>query len=454
MVAVLNLSDLQADRARPSICFPTQAQPFEIEDLQCNTRRSSLFKGRASLAGSVLGGLDVSLLHDGNDDSDPPPTPSGGGMPASVYDTSAYLDNSYLVRTCPRPGPSRKRASEASPVGSDDMTDASAAFGEISQMALTAVASGDSSVISSVTSLPVHDCSVYSTPGDLIEKGEFDFPCVFTGLRDCEGKILYAGFGFSSSKDRLSARLSPSALEFRLLDRDHVPNLQVNLPHTHDDCVDDDEKDPYINDHDNQDYGVLSEETSSIAAGQMSVKQVASVTSDPLRDITNSPGAAMPKRLDSKFAAALPPAPPAPQVLSVKSATSSKVGGGQGRLIPKLPIAKLAAFESGHHPSGIKARGVGDRWLAAVAQEEGDGMPKPTVAERGGFGPGANTPRSLRLRSLMKQDECTGHKRVEIVTDDGLTNKVRAELKKEGNRSAADQSCTGRYALDARPHQS
>ena len=118
-------------------------------------------------------------------------------------------------------------------------------------------------------------------------------------------------------------------------------------------------------------------------------------------------------------------------------------------MIPKLPIAKLAAFESGHHPSGIKARGVGDRWLAAVAQEEGDGMPKPTVAERGGFGPGANTPRSLRLRSLMKQDECTGHKRVEIVTDDGLTNKVRAELKKEGNRSAADQSCTGRYALDA-----
>ena len=83
MVAVLNLSDLQADRARPSLCFPTQAQPFEIEDLQCNTRRSSLFKGRASLAGSVLGGLDVSLLNDGNDDSDPPPMPSGGGAVSS-----------------------------------------------------------------------------------------------------------------------------------------------------------------------------------------------------------------------------------------------------------------------------------------------------------------------------------------------------------------------------------
>jgi hypothetical protein len=78
-----------------------------------------------------------------------------------------------------------------------------------------------------------------------------------------------------------------------------------------------------------------------------------------LREITNS----LPKRLESKFAAVKTPNPNPPELLISQTSKSLHSTGKGLQSVPKLPLRKM--FESS---DGIRARGVGDRWLDAVSQ--------------------------------------------------------------------------------------
>ena len=72
--------------------------------------------------------------------------------------------------------------------------DETAAFGEISgyeSMVFGAVspAASASSLTGCSVSVPVLDCSSYSSPAEMLSQ-DIEYPCIFTGMEGCDGKVL------------------------------------------------------------------------------------------------------------------------------------------------------------------------------------------------------------------------------------------------------------------------
>ena len=95
--------------------------------------RSSLFRGRASLIGATLENLDETAVF--------------GEISCNNSEAQSYI------------------------------------FAAVSPTASSCRFTGQSAV-----SVPVHDCSSYSSPAEMLSQ-DMEYPCIFAGMEGCEGKV-------------------------------------------------------------------------------------------------------------------------------------------------------------------------------------------------------------------------------------------------------------------------
>lgn len=112
--------------------------------------RSSLFRGRASLMGATLENLDETAVFGES---------SCNNSVAQSYTFGAVS-----------PAPSSSGQSYI--------------MGALSPTASSRKFTGQSAAVS----VPVHDCSSYSSPAEMLSQ-DMEYPCIFAGMEGCEGKV-------------------------------------------------------------------------------------------------------------------------------------------------------------------------------------------------------------------------------------------------------------------------